>query len=276
MTSVKDVKHFWESNPLFSGESYHEIASKNWFEEHERIYTRDCFAGSLDKRIFANASRDSKVLDLGCGVGMWLSQFAKRGYRNLTGADLTSKALSIAQKRADTYGYEYALHKENAEELSYENCSFDHVNCQGVIHHTPNTENCIKEISRILKPDGTALISVYYKNIILRNWKLLYPLGKILGMMKFGMKGRGREDIFKIKNMNDLTRLYDGADNPIGKVYSKMEFSNLLKSHFKIEEVFFHFFPARSFPFKIPKVLHRFLDQRGCPFMIFASLKKEK
>ena len=274
MPTVKTVEKFWDKNPLFLGESDHELASLDWFEEHEKVYIEDCFAGAIDERIFAEIAPDSKVLDLGCGIGMWLRQFAKRGFTETTGADLTNNALSIAKKRGKLYGNKFALHKENAEEMTYADGSFDHVNCQGVIHHTPNTKSCVKEISRILKPSGTALISVYYKNAILRNWRLFYPIGKLLGKFNFGMKGRGREDIFTIKDIDELTKLYDGADNPIGKSYSKTEFKELLLPYFEIKQIFFHFFPARALPFKIPKILHRFLDKEICPFMIFATLQK--
>ena len=151
MPTVKTVEKFWDKNPLFLGESDHELASLYWFEEHEKVYLEDCFAGAIDERIFAEITPNSKVLDLGCGIGMWLRQFAKRGFTEITGADLTNNALLIAKKRGELYGNKFALHKENAEELTYADGSFDHVNCQGVIHHTPNTKSCVKEISRILK-----------------------------------------------------------------------------------------------------------------------------
>lgn len=75
--------------------------------------------------------------------------------------------------------------------------------------------------------------------------------------------------------MNEIVRMYDGAENPLGKAYSKQEFVKMLKPYFEIEEVFFHFFPARSLPLPIPKILHKWLD-KNVPFMIFARLRKEK
>jgi len=272
--TVKKVEKFWDENPLFLGESDHEFACLDWFEEHEKVYLEDCFAGAIDERIFAEIALDSKILDLGCGIGMWLHQFAKRGFTQITGADLTNNALSIAKKRGLLYGNEFALHKENAEELTYADGSFDHVNCQGVIHHTPNTKSCVKEISRILKPSGTALISVYYKNAILRNWKLLYPFGKVLGKFNFGMKGRGREDIFTIKDIDELTKLYDGADNPIGKSYSKTEFQELLLPYFEIKQIFFISSLQELSLLKFLKILHSFLYKKIRSFMIFATFKK--
>ena len=68
----------------------------------------------------------------------------------------------------------------NFENLHFENETFDHVNCQGVVHHTPNTQKAINEIFRVLKRGGKASISVYYKNFLLRNYNYLYPVIKIL------------------------------------------------------------------------------------------------
>ena len=90
-----------------------------------------------------------RVLDLGCGVGFWTAEFAMRGLGNLEAADLTENALKITGKRLATYGVKAILAQENAEKLSYEKETFDHVNCQGVIHHTPETSKAISEIARV-------------------------------------------------------------------------------------------------------------------------------
>ena len=69
------------------------------------------------------------------------------------------------------------LQKENAEQLSFSDNTFDHVNCQGVVHHTPNADKAVSEIARVLKPAGTASISVYYHNVILQLWPWLRWIG---------------------------------------------------------------------------------------------------
>ena len=197
-----------------------------------------------------------------------------RGYCDITSADLTENAILITEKRLKIYDLKANLLVENAESMSFDNNFFDHVNCQGVIHHTPDTKKSIEEIARVLKKDGTASISVYYKNFALRLWPILrfliYPLALIGG----GLKGRGRENIFKLSKIDDIVKLYDGDQNPIGKSYSKREIIKLLESDFEISEVYYHFFPARSLPFKISKTIHKWLD--SCfPFMMYINIKKK-
>lgn len=98
---------------------------------------------------------------------------------------------------------------------------------------------------------------------------LAWPLAKLGG----GLKGRGRESIFLEDNVDEIVRLYDGADNPIGKSYSRQQFEAMLKKRFVVDEMYLHFFPARSLPFRIPAFLHRWLDKH-LGFMIYATVHK--
>lgn len=275
MTDLEQVRNFWENNPLWTGESAFEPGSEAFFEEHRSVYIADCFAGNFDVR-FLPPRRDGqkiKILDLGCGIGFWVTELALRGLQNLNAADLTQAALDITEKRLLAYGISAELSQQNAEQLTFDDASFDHINCQGVIHHTPNTDCTIAEMARVLKPGGTASISVYYRNSILRTWPYLRWLGWPLAKLGGGLKGRGRESMFLEKDVDQIVRLYDGSENPIGKSYTKKQFIEMLQPYFSVEETYLHFFPARALPFRIPGALHRWLD-RNLGFMIYASVRK--
>ena len=213
-------------------------------------------------------------LDLGCGIGFWTTELASRGFINLYASDLTQKALELTAKRMELLNLKADLSLQNAEKTSFDDESFNHVNCQGVIHHTPDTNAAVKEICRILKPGGSASISVYYRNVFLQAWPILRSLGWMVSLLGGKLKGRGREMIYRESNVDEIVRLYDGAENPIGKSYSKKQLFKLLEPYFIVEETYLHFFPARSLPFKIPKFIHRFLDKR-CGFMIYATIRKK-
>lgn len=277
MIEINEVKSFWDSNPLWTGESKYEPGSKDFFEEHREVYIQDCFGGNFDIKFLPPArpgGQDIKILDLGCGIGFWVTEFGMRGYNNITAADLTPNALAITKRRLEIYSLRALLSEENAEMLSFSNGQFDHVNCQGVIHHTPDTAKAVSEIARVLQEKGTASISVYYRNAALRFWPVLRWLVYPLAWFGGGLKGRGREGIFKRSNIDDIVKLYDGADNPIGKSYSEKTFKDLLEPYFEVEEIYYHFFPARSLPFRVPKRLHKWLDKKF-PFMIYANVRKK-
>jgi len=216
---------------------------------------------------------DGRILDLGCGPGLWTVEFLKRGANDVVAADLTDIALKLTRKRLIAYDFEAEVVHANAENMTFPSNSFDHINCQGVIHHTPDTEKCVAEIARVLKSGGEAVISVYYRNVFLRHWNKLWPLGRLFARLGAGLHGRGRQNIYSKKDINEITRIYDGIDNPIGKSYSTEAFVNMLKPYFEINEIFYHFFPARSLPVTIPRTLHRWLDKKAA-FMIFAKLQK--
>jgi 2-polyprenyl-3-methyl-5-hydroxy-6-metoxy-1,4-benzoquinol methylase len=271
--SVEDVREFWERNPLWSGESSFVTGSREYFEEHRRVYIADVFAGHLDQRIFPDPDHRDSVLDLGCGPGFWTVELGLRGCQQLVAADLTTRALDLAARRCDIYGVDARFSFQNAESMSFDSETFSHVNCQGVIHHTPNATACVAEIARVLRPNGTALISVYYRNILLRNWRGLSWCGRIAARAGWGLAGRGRERMLMITDPDELVRMYDGAANPIGKAYSAIEFRQMVEPYLQIRHLFVHFFPARAIPFRIPGALHRLLDRRA-GFMLYASVAR--
>jgi len=270
---IDDVRRFWEANPLFAGESQYEVGSKEFFEEHRRVVIEDCLAGNQDERLFPPEENRDRVLDLGCGCGFWTVELARGGCTGIVAVDLTEKAVELTRKRCQICGVEAHVCRADAENLAFEDASFRHVNCQGVIHHTPDTEACVQEIARVLKDGGTAIISVYYRNLFLAAWPVLRYAGRALARWGLGLRGRGRESILRAEDAREVVRMYDGADNPIGKCYCRRDFLELLRPYFHVEELFFHLFPARAFPFRLPRVLHRFLD-RHFGFMIYSKLRK--
>lgn len=270
---IDTVRAFWEAQPLWVGESRFAPGSLEFFEEHLAVVTADCFAGSIDQRIFPAPGHRDGVLDLGCGPGLWTVELARRGCTRIVAADLTENALRLARRRCEAYGVSASFSRQNAERMTFPDASFSHVNCQGVIHHAPSTEACVREIARVLEPGGTASVSVYYRNIFLRQWGLLRPFGSLMARLGAGLKGRGREGLLALGDAEEIVRRYDGRENPIGRSYSRRAFGRMLEPYFRVERMFLHYFPARALPFGLPGPVHRFLD-RHAGFLIYAKLEK--
>jgi SAM-dependent methyltransferase len=273
LATIDDVRAFWDANPLWTGESRHPTGSLAFFEEHRDVYRRDCFAGEIDARVWPLPSNLDIVLDLGCGPGFWTVELARQGARRVVAADISSRALGLARRRCEMYGVTATFRQENAESLSFNDGEFSHVNCQGVIHHTPDTAACIREIARVLRPGGTAVVSVYHRNLILRAWPAVRPVAWAVSALGGGLRGRGREGMLRLRNANDLVRCYDGVQNPIAKAFSRAELREMLAPHFHIQDMFLHFFPARAIPGRMPALVHRLLDRR-LGFLLFARLTK--
>lgn len=107
--------------------------------------------------------RDKDVLEIGVGMGADHLQWAKSRPKFLAGIDLTSRAISHATKMLGLDGYKSKLMVADAENLPFEDGSFDLVYSWGVIHHSPNTEIAVKEIFRVLRKGGEARIMIYHK-----------------------------------------------------------------------------------------------------------------
>jgi SAM-dependent methyltransferase len=271
-TSIKAVRDFWEENPLFHGESIFEFGSAEFFNNHTNTVLHDCFAGKLDIRTIPKCDRRLPILDAGCGVGFWTEIFVSEGFTNVYVCDLTKKAINATLERVKLFGKKVTPSVENVEMLTYPTSYFAHVNCQGVIHHTPNTQNAIHEIFRVLAPGGTASLSVYYNSPLLKLFSLSTHFGIILEKIGFGLTGRGRETILQNKNIAEIVRMYDGKDNPIGKCYSRKEFKKMLQQ-FEVETLYLHYFPTRQLKFKIQNKVHQLLD-RHLGLMLYANVRK--
>ena len=98
----------------------------------------------------------SKALDLGCGEG-WLSEILKKKGHYVVGLDTDPLKLKLAKKNCDEIvRYKIKNH------LPFKNSYFDFILCSDLLEHLENPEIIIKEISRVLKSKGEALIKVPY------------------------------------------------------------------------------------------------------------------
>jgi ubiquinone/menaquinone biosynthesis C-methylase UbiE len=146
-----------------------------------------------------------KVLEIGCGIGTDASQWAK-GSAEYTGVDLTEKAVSVARKRFEIYGYQGESQTADAEDLPFESESFDIVYSFGVLHHTPDTQKAINEVHRVLKPGGRAFIMLYHKarDYYLTQVRFCVLRGELLRMSAQDVLNKYTE----VKGNSPLTKCY--------------------------------------------------------------------
>ena len=99
-----------------------------------------------------------RVLDIGCGTGT-LAVRLKRLYAGATvvGLDPDPKALARARRKAQRAGVNIRFEQGYADELPYEEASFDRVLSSFMLHHLPREvkEGTLREARRVLKPGGS-------------------------------------------------------------------------------------------------------------------------
>jgi ubiquinone/menaquinone biosynthesis C-methylase UbiE len=267
-TNLDSVKRFWEANPLGSIESPVDIGSKEFFDWHDTVRQAD--EGEFASHLYEfDKHAGELVLDIGCGNGWLVTNFAKGGAK-IYGFDLTNSSINLTKHRIAYHGLSANLSVANAEELPFKSNVFDYVTSAGVLHHTPNTKTAIQEAIRVTKSGGRGMISLYYKHILLS--PLLWPITRFLVHIMFS-RVPGRSKFSEINNPDDLVRVYDGNNNPIGKAYSRKDINSLFKE-VSTDTVELHFFPMRFLMPSIPKWL-RYVTDRFFGLMIYTQYTKK-
>ncbi len=128
------------------GEMY-DLESRHWWFVGKRM-----ILNSLLER-FTSRSSNLDLLDIGCGTGMIMHLLQKFG--RVSGIDISDKALDFCKQRGLN-----SVFSRNAECTEFPSESFDVVTAMDIIEHVDNDRNIVEEISRLLKPNGIAIISV--------------------------------------------------------------------------------------------------------------------
>lgn len=102
--------------------------------------------------------QDDNVLEVGVGKGEHAYKCLKYSDAHFTGIDISQKTLEVAENRIESFKGRYCLKKDNANDLSFGNNTFDAVFCAATLHHMDKPGKMISEMSRVLKPGGRIAI----------------------------------------------------------------------------------------------------------------------
>ena len=118
-------------------------------------------------------AKNSEILDYGCGVGPVIEKVIKFNPKKITGIDISNVSISKAREKFTNSKVELIV--DNCENTSFSDNKFDIVYGLGILHHL-KIPKCIKEILRILKPNGTLLfIEPLGTNPLINFYRLLTP-----------------------------------------------------------------------------------------------------
>jgi len=191
------VRKFWEDEPCGSVHGSAPEGTKEYFDEIEqRRYELEPFIASMAD--FA-ASRGKSVLEIGVGLGTDFVQFARAGAK-VTGIDLTEHGVELVRRRLALEGLEGDVRVADAESLPFEDESFDKVYSWGVLHHTPATEQSVREAMRVLRPGGDLCVMLYSRH----SW-VAYKLWVRFALLE-GRLGRSLADVLAAHMESEGTR----------------------------------------------------------------------
>lgn len=165
--NVDSIRKYWDSHPLgiqYVTSDEIETGTEAFFD-HIRPWMNPYKFPWIMARIDQEAQilRGKHLLEVGCGLGYDSVEFLRRDVR-VTATDLTPTAVQLARRHFELQ----RLHPEevrvaNALALPYEDATFDAVWANGVLHATGDTVRAVREVHRVLKPGGRAIISHFYR-----------------------------------------------------------------------------------------------------------------
>lgn len=131
--------------------------SKEYFDELEK--EKHDFEPWKEEEFNTLDVNGKRVLEIGFGMGCDHINLARKG-AIMTGIDITEGNKTVTTAHFKAYGMPGSnLIVCDAEKLPFHDNSFDFIYSFGVLHHTPNMEQAVSEIYRVLKVGGGGLYS---------------------------------------------------------------------------------------------------------------------
>jgi SAM-dependent methyltransferase len=213
---LKDVRAYWNTRIHDLSVTTQPVGTKAFFDELED-YRFDKLE-YLPRLVNFAGYRGVRLLEVGCGVGTDLVRFAKGGAL-VTGIDLAEQAVELCRRNLAANGVSGAVQVMNGERMTYADSTFDVVYAHGVLQYTADPHVMVREIHRVLKPGGHAIVMVYNRY----SW---------------------------LSFMSRLSHVdLEHDDAPVFAMFSRQEFEALLQS--------FRFFKITPERFPVPSRLHQ-------------------
>lgn len=200
-----------------------------------------------DMALFALGDVEGKkILDVGCGRGMYILTFNKMGAKMVAGIDILKDYIQDAKDFVGKHGYDTdQIQYGDCTNMPFEDNTFDLLFSGDVFEHiTPEQKDkCIAEAFRVLKPGGYFVI----KTPNLKYLKFTLILQRIKGLL------RGKNP-FNI-------HIAHTKDNPTTEHHG-------LSTHKEISDFFL------KNTFHEPEVIHSGIDRKGFPKWLSKKLMK--
>ena len=125
----------------------------------KRIAFKDLFLGPTIKKFLETEAPGKRILDIGCGTGIWCYEAARYGAERIDGFDKQEKMVELA-KQATAQCNTVSIQLGDVMNMPYDDNTFDialslFVTCELPIEILPKH---FKELHRVLIPGGKALV----------------------------------------------------------------------------------------------------------------------
>jgi ubiquinone/menaquinone biosynthesis C-methylase UbiE len=122
---------------------------------------------------------NAKILELGCGPGyLWRDNAARiPATWDITLSDLSAGMIDSAWRNLVVTGRSYKFKEIDAQEIPFEDETFDAVIANHMLYHVPDRKQALKEMRRVLKDDGILFTATLGVNHMRQMWDWLERTG---------------------------------------------------------------------------------------------------
>ncbi len=154
-----------------------------------------------------------RLLNLGCGHGPDFPPFTQ-GFE-LHGIDASIEMVRLAGQYALKYGFEARLINGDVRHLPYADESFDHAIAVATYHHLKKDDQlpALRELKRVLKPGGTAFITVWNR------WQTRFWFSGSNVLVPFKVQEKTFYRYYHLFSYGELVRLVKNAGFKLVNVY---------------------------------------------------------
>lgn len=121
-------------------------------KSNKSLYERLC------KLVIPYIDTEHKILELGCGTGQLTGPLSRRGGEWIA-TDFSERMIAEGKKRSKWKNVKFEV--ADATELRYEDDVFDLVLIANTLHIMPEPQKALREIRRVLKPDGLLIAPTF-------------------------------------------------------------------------------------------------------------------
>ncbi len=266
-------KTWWTDNTMsydWKDKIVRQEFSREWFDEVDRRFT-------LSARHFAHSDRPfgriipfdqiagSKVLEVGCGMGLHTELMARAGAQ-VTAIDISPKSVAATRARLALKGVAADVRELDAETLDLRD-EFDFIWSWGVIHHSSRTGRVLRNLYEALKPGGQLRFMVY----------------SLDGMQSYAViASRYLLGFWRGRSLDEL--LWRSTDGFLARYFTRDGLSNLCRTFFDDVEIEVFGLEADAIPLPSglrrlvrPLVSDRYIEQavRRRGTFLFATATKQ-
>ncbi|WP_147819064.1 class I SAM-dependent methyltransferase [Salidesulfovibrio onnuriiensis] len=118
---------------------------ESWFDSGEGRFALEREARLLQAMVAGWPRRCTRMLEIGCGTGLFLEMLWQMGF-DVTGIDKSDSMIAAARKR---FGNRASLHLGDGSHLPFDDDSFEYVFLWSVLEFCADPEAVLREASRV-------------------------------------------------------------------------------------------------------------------------------